>query len=141
MKILINGSEVDKCLVNVNTGLNYGRFNYEGLMVDRYQVTLSFVEFTDAIEGDYNSIRDEIKMDDALYQETSVFTKVGYGTANDLLQYQQALQEIVTTYLDRILFEKLFSIKGKATFIINSTDEVAIKNDTLVISGQCYRKQ
>jgi len=141
MKVYINNSEVDKSLITVNTGLNYGRFNYEELVIDTYKIIIPIQEFIDAIEPDYNSIRDEIKMDDEKLNETSVFTNINYGSMTVLLKDRKALQEITFTYLDSILFSKLFSQTIHPNYIINSTDLVEVFEDAIEISGRSFRKQ
>ena len=74
MKVYINDLEVDKTLVDLNTGLNFNRFNYKGLVIAHYKIILHIKEFIEAIETDYNSIRDEIKQGETL---TDIFEKHG----------------------------------------------------------------
>jgi hypothetical protein len=140
MNIYINESEVNKSIISVNTGLNYGRFEDEGLGIDHYKIILTFQEFIETIELEYNSVRDEIKRDDELQKETSGFTTINYGSITELLQNNQTLHTIMTTYLDRILFSKLFYHSNNSSFIINSTDLVEVVNNKIEISGRCYSK-
>lgn len=141
MKVYINDLEVDKSIINVNSGLNFGRFDYEGLVIAHYKILLSSKEFTEAIEADYNSIRDEVKQDDRVQNETSDFTAINYGSITTLLQNKEALQEITITYLDKILFSKLFAESINSKFIINSTDSIEFKNGSIVILGRSYQKR
>lgn len=141
MKLYINDLEVDKSIINVNSGLNFGRFDYEGLVIAHYKILLSSKEFTEAIEADYNSIRDEVKQDDRVQNETSDFTAINYGSITTLLQNKEALQEITITYLDKILFSKLFAESINSKFIINSTDSIEFKNGSIVILGRSYQKR
>ena len=141
MKVCINESVVDNGFISFNTGLNYGRFNFEDLIIDNYKIILSIQEFIGSIQQDYKSIREEIKLDDELQNETSEFTTINYGSITELLNNNQALQDIITSYLDKILFRKLFSQSYKASFIINSTDLVEIIGDSIEISGRSYHSQ
>lgn len=141
MNVYINDFEVDKSLIYFNTGLNFGRFDFDGIQIDNYKITLSVAEFIGLIEADYNKIRDEIKLDDEVQDETSPFTAISYGTITELLQNKESLQEIITTYLDTILFGKLFLQTKNPGFIINSTDLVAKMNNQIEISGRSYRKK
>ena len=141
MEVYMNEITVDMSLIDVNTGLNFGRFDNDGLLTDKYHIKLTFKEFIAAIEADYNTIRDEIKMDDETQHETSAFAIIDYGSITALLKNKQALQDITITYLDRILFSKLFTQTHKARYIINSTEKVAANNDQIEISGRSYRKK
>ncbi|MDG5490972.1 hypothetical protein [Psychroserpens sp. SPM9] len=141
MKVSINGLRVDKSLISVNSGLNYGRFDYTNLEVSKYKIILASHEFIALIEDTYNSVRDEIKQDDEAQNETSAFTTINYGSITQLLQNQQALQDITTTYLDLMLFDKLFTQSNNPHYIINSTEQVEMINDNIEISGISYRKQ
>lgn len=141
MKVYINDLEVDKALISQNTGLNFGRFDFDGLLIDNYRIIIPYKDFIDIIEADYNVIRDEIKLDDEAQNETSSFTIINYGSITKLLENKQAMQDIITTYLSTILFSKLFAKSNNASFIINSTDMVEINNNKIEISGRSYRKQ
>lgn len=141
MEVYMNEIAVDKALIDVNTGLNFGRFDNDGFLADNYHIILTFKEFIAAIEADYITIRDEIKMDDETQQETSAFTIIDYGSITALLENKQALQDITITYLDRILFSKLFTQTHNAIYIINSTEKVVANNDQIEISGRSYRKK
>ena len=141
MNVFINQFEVDKKIISVNTGLNFGRFDIKGLVIDHYKIVLSQQELIDLIEVDYNEIKDEIKLDDDLQKETSEFSAINYCSLNELLATNgNKLFSIVTTYLDRILFEKLFPSSNNGHYIINSTDSVVVVNDKIEISGRTYRK-
>lgn len=140
MNVFINEVEIDKKQLSVNTGLNFGRFDFEGLLIDDFKIVLTEQEFKDCIEPEYNSIRDEIKKDDQIQNDSSAFTAIDYGSISKLLQSNNDLiHEIVTTYLDRILYDKLFTKSGKGSFIINSTDVVMVNNNMVEISGRTYR--
>ncbi len=140
MNIFINGLEIDKKQISVNTGLNFGRFDFEGMIITQFKIILTVQEFKDFIDAEYNNIRDEIKMDDQTQNDTSAFSGVDYCSLTDLLKSNNDfLNEIVSTYLDRILYEKLFSESDKKNFIINCTDGVIVNNNTVEISGRAYR--
>lgn len=141
MNVFINQSEINKKLIAVNRGLNFGRFDFEGLVIDHYKIVLSQQEFIKLIEIDYNEIRDEIKLDDELQKETSEFSAINYCSLSELLATNgDGLFSIVTTYLDRILFDKLFPVSNNGHYIINSTDSVVLVNDKIEIAGRTYRK-
>lgn len=141
MKITINEKEVNENSVNVNSGLNFGRFDFQDVEISNYRITLTFEEFISIIENEYNFIRDEIQKDDETYQEISDFSEINYGSINELLKNKQMLSEITKGYLDKIIFTKLFSKSQFAHFIINSTDFVTINNQTLEIIGRCFQKK
>ncbi|GAA0878715.1 hypothetical protein GCM10009119_16830 [Algoriphagus jejuensis] len=138
MKVYINEEEVDANLMSVNTGLNFGRFDYEGLVVSYYKIVLPTTAFIEAIEQEYTDIRDEIKLDDEEQKETSEFTAIQYGPISKLIENAQALRDVTVTYLDKPLFCKLFEQSDEGTFVINSTDLVEVVADRIEISGRCH---
>lgn len=140
MKITINEKEVDKRLVYVNTGMNFGRFDFQGLQIDTYKIVLTSQELVFLIEKEYNLIRDEIQKDDETYHETSEFSGINYGSIHQLLKHKNIFSEITKTYLDKIIFSKLFQKAPNISYIINSTDFVTVENGIVEFTGRCYQK-
>lgn len=139
MKLLLNTIEVPKEVFTVNDGLNYGRFFNHN--TENYEIQLNNNEFIKLIEQEYISVRDEIKIDDEATQEQSEFTATNYCSLLQLLNHASDLEEIVKTYLDIILFKKLFSTTSENTYVINSTDSVTIVATTIVIKGRVFKIQ
>ncbi|WP_139181101.1 hypothetical protein [Winogradskyella thalassocola] len=137
MKVLLNNIEVTKETLLVNSGMNYGRF-YNHYTED-YEIQLSTSEFIHLIESEYNNIRNEIKIDDQRHEDDSDFKSTNYCTLSELLVYKSEFEAIVKTYLDQILFDKLFSNSASNTFVINSTESVSVIENKVVISGKAYR--
>lgn len=140
MKFYINDKEVDVTLLSFNAGLNYGRFNYEGLVIDNYVISLTEMEFIEIVEQEYNRVRDEIKLDDESQNETSEFSVIQYGSVERLISSKQALQDVTISYLDRFLFGDLFPQVESAIYVINSTEMVSAVNGMIEISGRTFRK-
>ena len=42
------------------------------------------------------------------------------------------------SYLDIMLFKKVFTESSKKTFVINSTDSIKIKNDIITFKGRVF---
>ncbi len=142
MKIILNNSRIDKSLININPGLNYGRFNIGNLIIDNYKIIISKQELIQIIEKEYIEIRNEIQFDDKKYNDTSEFSVINYPSLNDLIfTYSYQFQEIFTTYLDKILFTKLFVESHNPEYIINCTDGVKLLDENIEIIGRTYRKQ
>lgn len=137
MKVLLNNIEVTKETLAVNRGMNYGRFyNY---YTETYEIQLSTSEFFHLIENDYDTIRNEIKMDDQLYKDDSDFKSTNYCSLSELLTYKSEFEAIVKTYLDQPLFDKLFSSSASNTFVVNSTESVSVIQNIIIIKGKAYR--
>ena len=138
MKIFINHTETNKEQIGVNSGLNYGRFY--NLPVKEYEIHLALSQFIPFLEEEYNQIKNELKQDDMLYSDTSEFTTTNYCSLKELINYPKDLNTIFSTYLDRILFSKLFPENSKNQYIINSTNHLKLCKDTIIITGKMYSK-
>jgi len=141
MNAFINGIEIASRLISINSGLNFGRFDVEDLIVKNYTINIDFQEFVDVIEATYNHARDEIKLDDLEQNETSEFTKTGYCSLRELLNHKKDLKKIIINYLDRPLLEKLVISNQSAIYVINSTDRIEIENSIVKISGRVFEKK
>ncbi|PLX14425.1 MAG: hypothetical protein C0598_01325 [Marinilabiliales bacterium] len=142
MKVLLNDAEIDKTLLTLNDGLNYGRFDIDNILIDNYKIIISIKEFIQLIEKEYFEIRDQIQLDDEQYNDTSEFSSINYPSLDELIiKFPQHLQEIFTTYFDKIFFAKLFTNSNNPDFVINSTDKISIINGYFEISGRTYSKQ
>lgn len=136
MKVLLNQIEVNKELFIVNDGLNYGRFFDR--KTKEYQIQLTNFEIIDLIEKEYCEVRDEIKIDDKINNDTSDFTKTNYCSLSQLLNHKSDFEEIMKTYLDKMLFKKVFAESAKKKFVINSTDSIIIKDDIITFNGRVF---
>jgi hypothetical protein len=141
MTVLINDIEIETKFVTVNDGLNYGRFDGKELEISNYIIKIRHKEFIDVIEDTYNTIRDEIKLDDVSQNEISEFSNTGYCNLPTLMQHHEDLKAIIITYLDRPLLEKLLVLNNKATYIINSTDAVEIDDSHIKIFGRVIKRR
>lgn len=139
MKVYLNKLEIDKALLSVNRGLNYGRF-FDKTTKD-YEIRLNTSELITLIENEYNAVRDEIKIDDTLYNDESDFTNTNYCSLSEVLQHEFDFEAIMKTYLDKSLFEKLFSETQNAKFILNSTESISIHTNEVVIKGKVFEKK
>ncbi len=134
MKVLIDQIEVNKELLVVNDGLNYGRFFDKNTIA--YEIQFNTTEIIELIEKDYCKVRDEIKTDDIKYNDTSDFTKTNYCSFSQLLNHESDFEEIMKTYLLITLFQKVFTESSKKAYVINSTDSIKIKNDMIIFKGR-----
>jgi hypothetical protein len=137
MKILLNNKEVDKSIFVVNDGMNYGRFfSREG---KSYEFKISKSDILKLIEKEYNGVRDEIKLDDEIENDTSDFTNTSYCSLTELFEYEYDFEEIFKTYdLDRVLYGKVFPESSKIIYVINSTDTIKIIDDNVLFKGKVF---
>lgn len=137
MKILLNNKEIDKSIFVVNDGMNYGRFfGREG---KRYEFQISKSNLLKLIEKEYNEVRDEIKLDDEIENDTSDFTNTNYCSLIELFEYEYDFGEIFKTYdLDRALFGKVFLKSSKTIYVINSTDTIKIAGEDVLFNGRVF---
>ncbi len=138
MIILLNNIKTTIEKFSVNNGLNYGDFlNYRTL---DYEMHFTKNEVIQLIEKEYNDIRDEIKIDDEIYNDGSDFTNTNYCSLSELLNYETDFEEIIKTYLQLTLFNKIFSNTSKNQYVINSTDLIRIKKNTVIFKGKVFNK-
>ena len=136
MKVLLNNIEVNKELFIVNDGLNYGRFF--DLKTKEYQIQFTNFEIIELIEKEYCEVRDEIKIDDQINKDTSDFTRTNYCSLPQLLCHKSDFEEIMKTYLDITLFNKIFTESSKKAYVINSTDLIEIENNIITFKGRVF---
>ncbi|MEH0153217.1 hypothetical protein V6R21_03665 [Limibacter armeniacum] len=136
MKVFLSGNLIASEILTVNDGLNYGRFFNAD--IEKYEVRLTQKEFVNLIEREYNQVRDEIRVDDATYHDTSDFSASNYCTLEELFSFSIEFELIFKNYLDRIIFSKLFPVSSENRFVINSTEKVAIIEGDIVITGGAY---
>lgn len=136
MKVLLQGIETNKKQVTFNRGLNFGRFN--GRSTKAYEIHISEIEFINLIEKEYDEIRDEIELDDKAMSETSHFSNTNYCSLTELLKYESDFEAIVTTYLDRLLFAKLFTESTESKYVINSTDAIKVHDNLIIFKGKIF---
>ncbi len=137
MQILLNGIATDKSLFCINDGLNYGRFPANNKK--KYEVQLPKSEFIRLMESEYNEVRDDIKKDDIESNDTSEFTNTNYCSLQKLMDYEEDFKNVMQGYLDITFFTKLFTTSTKhCKFVINSTDDIFVKNDMLIVQGRVF---
>ena len=138
MKVFINSIEVDKKLITVNDGLNFGRFLDRITMA--YEIQLADYELIQLIEKEYIAVRDEIKLDDERQQDTSEFTSTNYCALKDLLDHASDFEEVMKTYLANTLFRKAFPEATQNHYVINSMDLIRINNGTITLIGKVFER-
>ena len=139
MKVLINGEETEIGKVSCNHGMNYGQFRFEVLEIDDYELILAKEEFIKVIESLYCRVKEDIKADDIACNEESEFSRTGYVSLEKMFGHHAELESIISTYLDRDLFEKVLPLNIEQGYIINSTDVVTVSDETISIKGRTYR--
>jgi len=139
VRILIDGENISPLFVSVNDGLNFGRLTGSGIF-KTYSLVLSKNEFIDVLSNDYQKIRHEIKADDEKYGDGSDFLNAGYPSLSELLNFKKEFYSIFTTWLDRLLFLKLFPASDHTKFIIGSTDAITWDGSEIEITGKVYQK-
>jgi len=139
MKILLDHVETTIESFTVNDGLNFGRFyNHKKIPFELY---LSKKEIIKSIEKEYDKIRDELKNDDKLYNDSSDFTNTNYCSLNELFKHESDFEIILKTYLDRKLYGKIFNGNNKFRYVINSTSSIKIRDNSIVIRGEVYERK
>mgnify|MGYP001827341500 CR=1 FL=1 len=139
MKVLINGEEIEIEKVSYNHGMNYGQFRFEVLEIDDYELILTKEEFIKVIDSSCCRVREDIKADDTACNEESEFSRTGYVSLEKMFGHHAELESIISTYLDRDLFEKVLPLNIEQGYIINSTDVVTVSDKTVSIKGRTYR--
>ena len=137
MHVLLDNIEVNKDILIVNDGLNYGRFFDRA--TKECEIKLTSAELIELLESEYNKVRDEIKTDDQLENDASEFTKTNYCSLPELLSHSSDFEAILKTYLHIMLFKKLFPVSKRKEFVINSTDSITIKDDIITIKGKVFK--
>lgn len=136
MNVLLNGIEINKELLTVNDGLNYGRFFDKN--TEEYEIQLTDFEVIAFIKKEYIETRDAIKVDDEMYEDRSDFTHTKYCSLEELLKYEADFESIMKTYFHRTLFKKIFHESPKNRYVINSTDSIKIIKDRIVFKGKVF---
>ena len=136
MKILLEHIETSKDNFTFNDGLNFGRFyNHEKIP---FEIYFSKKEIIELIEKEYEKIRDEIKNDDILNNDSSDFSNTKYCSLSELFNYESDFEAIIITFLDKIIYGKIFNENKNFKYIINSTSSIKIKDDIIIIKGNAY---
>ncbi|WP_430399357.1 hypothetical protein [Flavobacterium sp.] len=141
MKIKIENSYIPLHLVSHNDGLNFGRINHVENQFTDFILEISFQDFIKLIKEEYNTLKNEIKEDDELYNDSSSFKEIDYKELKEVLYPNSGLELIIKDYLDRIIYDKLFQYSGKKNYIINSTENIEIRNETIYILGKCFKNR
>lgn len=139
MNIEINGKIVDSSSVTANHGMQFGQFRNNALTLDSYKLSVERSEFIALFEKDFIQARDEIKADDIACNEVSEFTASGYADLEKMFSFKQDLAEIISTYIERKIFEVLLPLEVKEGYVINSIDSVEVTDSQINIAGRTYR--
>ena len=139
MIIEINGKIVDSSSVTANHGMQFGQFGNNALTLDNYRLSIERSEFIALFEQDFIQARDEIKADDIACNEVSQFTASGYADLEKMFSYKQDLAAIISTYIERKIFEVLLPLEVKEGYVINSVDAVEVTDSQINITGRTYR--
>ncbi|MGJ8744102.1 hypothetical protein [Polaribacter sp.] len=141
MKVFLNGNEINSEILTVNDGLNYGRFfDDETTVYGAYEVVLSSFELQQLIEQEYNEVRDEIKIDDELYNDVSDFTNTNYCSLSELLAHPIDFKNIMNPYLTMALYTKIFKDSPQNKFVINSTEAIIINENNIIFKGRVFKR-
>ena len=135
-KVSVDNISVLKEHLGYNDGLNFGRFDQNSVIIS-YEIHVNKVDFINQLESFYNSVREEIKLDDQKHKDTSNFSEVNYCSLSNLLDKPYHLKEIFTTYL-RDFFFKDFTYHEKNQFFINSIDDIRVNKD-IKIHGKAVK--
>ncbi len=136
MNIFLDGVEIDKKLIWFNDGLNYGRFH--DTPYKKYELQLSRSEIMKVLESEYNEVRDDIREDDILSNDSSEFKIANYCSFSTLMNQSSHFEDIMKGYLDIPLFTKLFEYTRNCKFIINSTDSVVVEKNKVIFHGRVF---
>ncbi len=137
-KVFVDNVEVPLEMITYNNGLNFNRF-LEDTVIKSYRFYLSKEDFIEVVEPHYNAARDEIKLDDETYNETSDFKESGYCSFVELLEKPKYLYEIFDWYLRHYLFFTYVK-NEKAKYVINSIDSLTV-GDQIEITGKAFQKK
>ena len=137
-KVFIDNIEVSEEIITYNNGLNFNRV-LEDTVIKPYRFYLSKQEFIEVIEPHYITARDEIKLDDEMYNETSDFKESDYYSFLELLEKPKYLYEIFDWYLRHYLFFTYVKNEN-AKYVINSIDSVTV-GDQVQITGKTFVKK
>jgi len=139
MNIKINGKVVDSSSVTANHGMQFGQFRNNALTLDNYKLSIERSEFIELFEKDFIQAREDIKADDIACNEESEFTASGYADLEKMFSYKRDLAEIISTYIERKIFEVLLPLEVKDGYAINSIDSVEVTDSQINIAGRTYR--
>lgn len=134
MNAFINNKEINIDILGYNYGLNFNRF-FDDTEIAMYSLQVSKKYFIDKLLSVYNDARDEIKVDDELYNETSDFTEVNYCSLIELINHPKHLLEIFDTYLRADFFRDFTN--SNSVFMINSIDLIEV-SEKITIHGKSY---
>lgn len=137
ISIFIDNSLISKEAISYNDGLNFNRF-FNNTVVKPFRVQISKEDFLSILEKNYNEVRDEIKEDDLLNNDSSDFKEVDYCSLQELLQKPKNLHSIFETYLRSFFFKEL-SQNRNAIYVMNSIDGIKV-NEFVEIYGKAFVK-
>lgn len=139
MNIEINGKIVESSIVTANYGMQFGQFRNVDLKLDSYKLSIGKSDFIELFEKYFIQVRDEIQADDIACIEESEFTDSGYGDLEEMFSYKADLSEIISTYIERKIFEVLLPLEVTVGYVINSIDSVEVTDSQINITGRTYR--
>ena len=137
-RVFVDNIEIPLEMITYNNGLNFNRF-LEDTVIKPYRFQLSKQDFKEVLEPHYIIARDEIKLDDERYNETSDFKESGYCSFLEMLDKPKHLYEIFDWYLRHHLFFTYLKNES-AKYVINSIDSVIV-GDQVEITGKAFVKK
>jgi len=137
ISIFIDNSQISKETISYNDGLNFNRF-FNDTVVKPFRVQITKENFLSILEEEYSTVRDEIKEDDLLNNDSSDFKEVHYCSLQELLQKPKNLHSIFETYLRSFFFKELAQNR-KAIYVMNSIDAIEV-NEFVEIYGKAFVK-
>ena len=135
-KLTVNNKNILKEDLGYNDGLKFGRFDQNSVIVP-YEIYVNKVDFINQLESFYNSVREEIKLDDLKHKDTSDFSETNYCSLSELLNKSYYFKEIFTTYLRDFFFKDFIQHKNYK-FYINSIDDILVDED-IRIQGKAIK--
>lgn len=126
IKFYIKNSEVSPNDFSYNDGLNFSSFSKE-LEIKNFKIIISRSEFLKRLHDVYEVVKNEIKIDDETYNDTSDFSKVNYCSLEELLNKPKFLFEIFRTYLRDAFFMSLPDKNAK--YVINDFTKIEVIED------------
>lgn len=135
-----SGEPLSPDLFSVNYGMNFGQLRGEQYIP--YEVTIARKHAIELLQIDFNTARDEIRIDDAQCGETSEFSRCAYRDLSDAWNEAANYSDIadaIDTYIGRELFIKLIPLvpdHEPPKYVIDSIDKITIDERGMTIYGQ-----
>ena len=141
MKFTIDNNPTSTDLVSYNDGMGFGQFRDPDLIIYEYAIEIDKHQYIDDFKDKYWSCVTEIKIDDELNNDDSVFTPTGYKSLDKMSEHPIEFAEAIDDFLGLDTLGKYVGYK-KDTFdyVINSIDKVEIIEDKIIFVGRCFKR-